>query len=67
MWYSEELLAGCYFTGDDGYLGVEHFTDSADDESGELICLVDAGDTVLDVLRKIVEYKRKLGTEGSGG
>lgn len=57
----------CYFTRDDGYMAVEYFEDPEDHENGDLICFVEAGDTVLDVLRKIVEYKRKLGTEGDGG
>jgi hypothetical protein len=65
--FTRRFFYGKYsFTEPDGYTAVTfHVND--DDEDGDLVCYVDAGDTVEEILGKIEEYERNRGTEESDG
>lgn len=65
--FTRRFFYGSYcFTQPDGYLAVTFHVDD-DDEEGDHVCYVDAGDTVEEILGKIEEYERKRGTEETGG
>lgn len=59
----DAFLAEFYFIKDRGaYVEVQHIP-NAEDEYGEHVCFIDAGDTMLDVVRKIQRYQRNVGKD----
>lgn len=55
------------FTNDDGYMAVEYFDDLDDgDAEGDVVCFVDGGVTVPELMGKILAYERKRRKEADG-
>lgn len=62
--FTRRFFYGNYlFTDPDGYTAIT-FHASEDDEDGDLVCYVDEGDTVEEILGRIEDYERNRGTGG---
>lgn len=59
-----EALEGFYITRPDGYTALEYYADPEGDEnSGELVMYVDAGDTLVELVAKALEFKQGKGNQ----
>lgn len=57
-----EELQGFFITSPDGYTALEYYADpDGDENSGEFIMYVDAGDTLVELVEKAQEFKRVKG------
>ena len=52
-------LQGFYFTRDDGYMALSHYSDPEDETTGQLVSFVEAGDTLVGIVTKARELQRE--------
>ena len=51
-------LEGFWITNPDGYMALEYYPDPDDDTCGEMVMYVDAGDELMELVKKALEFKQ---------